>query len=566
MIIVSLYGGLVSQIRAFYMAYKLGKKFGDVLILDLSNYYNGYYRPYILDYLAISDCMRIAVRGGMNDRLRFLGNICRQKIQTIENGEELEWVYNHFNSEKAYYLVNDCCFYDDFCRKHQEFFFRYIGDDIATLEIMNMLQMSCLSEYISNFDKQIRNKESVGVHIRLQDFIQVGWMVEEDYAFYRAAIQWFRLKLKEPLFIVFSDDIGLAKKILGATADIYYVENTGCDKNDVEQLLCLSKCKHRVLSKKSGFSLFASTIAQNRWKSQGYTLIIKEMNLAQNAGEKDYVDKNFNRSPFLKWEDSLCNCVQLDKKEIQELDRRYLEYKNCDIEENDILDISNERNKGESIVIFATLQTFSETVITGMERMAKRVAELNNEVHFIGEKNNLDSKGGDGFFWTIQNAHQAKDFNGDSLGYTLYFYEELNRNDNYLDFIRHICQDRENEKIYVIVRKSQALPLLREHENFKNIKFIFIDFTSEFEVENRKAILKDDLHYLYTNADMVITFNRLICEEYKNELQKIEYVDLKKFFPDTRIWDKRLENLDELNKCEDKLYEYIFDVIRRTWH
>ena len=67
---------------------------------------------------------------------------------------------------------------------------------------------------------------------------------------------------------------------------------------------------------------------------------------------------------------------------------------------------------------------------------------------------------------------------------------------------------------------------------------------------------------MYENADLVITFQKAVCEQYNKIRSRFVYVDLSRFYPDIKVWDKRIENLDEINKCEDSLYKYIYEVIR----
>lgn len=561
MVIITLYGGLVSQIRAFYIGYKLKRVFGDTLVLDLSQYYNGYYRPYLMDFLNVPDCLRVAVRGTCAVRIASIEDRYQKKLQLIENGEELEKVYNNYDSTQAYYIINDCCNYDIFCQNHPEFFYRYKGDDPATREIMDMMRISTPSEYIDRFDLLIENHESVGIHIRLQDFMRVGWMVEQDYDFYRAAVQWYREQIENALFFVFSDDIILAEEILGTADDIIYMAGTDQCQNDVEQLLCLSKCKHKVLSKKSGFSLFAETISQNKWKLNGYTLLIEQMNLADDAGDKEYVDNRFNKEPICRWEDNISNCILLKRAEIEALNRKYLKKGIVHCDRQEVISSHTEKQAG-NLFIFLTLQTYSQTVITGMERMAKWLAAHENEVHFVGERMELPCEPESGnFIWTLENAREAKDFNGNSLGYTLYPYAELNRNDNYMAFTEFLCKDKDIPA-YVIVRKRNGLPPLEKHREY-HLKFIFVDFSDKYETENWGAMSEDDLEYLYHNADMVITFKSSVYKEYKNILgDKVVLADRRKYFPDEKGWDTKTEELCETNTCEDNLYQYMFELIR----
>lgn len=559
MVIVSLYGGLVSQIRAFYMGYKLARIFNDSLALDLSQYYCGYYRPYLMDLLKIPDCERIAFRGSIEDRIKKIEELYEKSPVILRNSEDLEKAYGLYKADNIYCIVNDCCNYDDFCVSHKEFFFRHIGNDIMTNEIMDMMELVESSRYLEDYSRQICSCESVGVHIRLGDFVQIGWMVEQDYDFYRAAIQWCREKLENPRFFIFSDNVEMAESILGTAHDIIYMRNTGRAQNDVEQLLCLSKCRNKILSKKSGFSLFAASIGANKWKIKGYTLIIEQMNLAENAGEKEYVNEKFNKSPIIKWEDNLSNCVLLNQESIKKLNKSYLLNSNKSICNDVDLKINEFGNSSNKKAVFLTFQTFSQISISGMEKMAKVMADNGWDVHFVGNRQ-VYSNVGEGIEWTLQNVCQAKDINDDLLGYALYPYAELNNKNRYYDFIQYICSKVGDGITYFIVRKKQALPPMPNHKNY-NAKFIFVDFTDKYEQENCNRLEEDDLKYLYENADLVITYNSKIIDKYKAIQEKAIYVDINKLFPDIKIWHERIENIADID-CETNLYRYILNMIR----
>lgn len=557
MLLIALHGGLVSQIRAFYIGYKISKKNNDSLVLDLSQYYNGYYRPYMLGLLNIPHCPCIATRGSFEYRIEMFEKIYHKNLQIIRDGEKLEQIYKDYDSNQIYYLANDGYCYDAFCQKYHEFSFLYINDDLLTTEIMEMMKLNICSEYIEKFENSIRKNESVGIHIRLQDFIKIGWTVPKDYDYYRASIQWCRENLKNPIFYVFSDDIDVAKEILGIQDDIYYMERKNFFQNDVEQLLCLSKCKHRILSKISGFSMFSATIEENKWKQKGYTIIAEQTNLDENTTCREHVDFNFDDEPVRKeWKTHLYHCILLENCKIKILNEKYLKRSKYIFNEK-----RHERISKKNRFIFATLQTYSEQIITGMERMAKCFA-YNNEVHFVGTFMDLTyDKSKNDFLWTLENSCLAKDFNGNLQNeYYLYPYAELNEKNKYMEFIQYLNQNLPNLPTYIIVRKVQALPPLVEHKNY-NVKFIFVDFTDNFELESRQKITEEDLNYLYENADLVITYDNAILRKYSKICHKFMYVNMKKFYPDIKVWDNKIYNWEIVNECEDKLYDHILDII-----
>lgn len=559
-VVLSVFGGLVSQIRAFYIGYRLTREQGDELILDLSQYYRGYYQPYLLECLNIPLCKKFMHRGkDIQDRIDALTAIFGVKPVVLRNGEELEKEYGRYDKNKIYYIVNDCCEYDSFCMNHKHFFFRYIGNDKITNELMDFMSLRKKSAYMESFEKEIKNRNSVGVHIRMRDFIKIGWFTEKDFSFYRAAIQWVREHTEEPNFYIFSDDIDGASQIVGSADDIFYMHKEDGERSDVEELLCLSMCKHKVLSKKSGYSLFAATMSRNKWGLGGYTVIIEKMDLALDAADKEYIDYNFNQNKGCHKNEDLENCITLDTDEIFKYSEKY-----CFIPiEKNISYKSGATNGGELIglkkksILFCTWQTFSDNMIRGMEYLASYLSENGYDVHFIGKRKELENDETDLINWTFENSVRAHDMNGKDLGITIYPYSGLNKECRYLDFIEAL-ENRCGNSLIVIVRKVSALPLKKSS---RKVKYLFIDFPEKYGTENQDYV-NDQLSYLYHNADKVITFNKT---SYNRLLQQgktdITYIDIECIFPSYICKGNSIDDTCSIRSYERNLCESILEVI-----
>ncbi len=602
MLIITIYGGFVSQVRAFYLAYRLARKYNDKLVLDLSQYYTGYYQPYLLDALKIPNIEKIALKGNELQRVSEIGRIYHVEPEVIRNGDELETVYSSYNKENLYYIVNDCCEYDSFCGIHKEFFYRYTGNDEVTNDIISMIQCYGASPNFDFLKKSLADKKSVGIHIRLRDFIKVGWMVEKDFAFYRAAVQWYREHLETPVFYVFSDDIECARNILGNCEDIKYVKLCGGYIADIEELLCLAKCENRILTKKSNYSLLAALLAQKVWGNNGYTLIIEKMNLAEFAGSYEYVDNNYNKNQGCHRNEDLGKYVLLSSEEIATYESRFKlvtkEEKRKDsisipdscfdsyfFNEKEIWEkgrevyAKNENsvayeeyprileykfnqymiNRKKAAFLFLTFQTYSESVVSGMQHMAHYFAHLGHEVHFVGKRSNDINAGSKGVKGLPANPVQAQDMNSYYYGFQLYPYDELNRTNKYVEFSRQL-QKNIGSSLVVIVRKINALPPKEEHEKYP-IRYVFLDFTDPYERE-KCDYTDEEMEYLYRNADMIITYSEDIYKKWSVEDGiNVHYVDISKFYPSHIILNERMYSPLQMKRYEESLFGEIYKLL-----
>lgn len=559
MLILSLHGGLVSQIRAFYIGYKLSKQKQDELILDLSDFYNGYYQPYLLDCFIIPDDMlRIAFRGNQKQRILSMETYFEDEIEIVADGSELEKIYCNYDKRKKYYIANDCCYYDYFCANHREYFFRYIGKDALTDHFFELMEFRDQDEEMLDFFKKIDSRESVGVHIRLGDFVKIGWAKEQDFDFYTAAIQWLREHTEKPHFYIFSDDMSKAMDIVGTGKDIVYMQHKGDTVDDAKQLMCLARCKHKILTKKSGYGLFASTLEQNKWGLNGYSVIIETMTLDDTSANYEYVDQNFNSNIGCHQNSDLSNCISLSRQEIDFYKQRYCycapekvvtkntnTFRDCSVEKLNFL--------------FLTYQSFRENCIVGMQKMAKVFSDLGNEVFFVGDSRKYLPEKDDDIDWTLENGRIAEDMNGNRMEFKLYPYAQLNQKDSYVKFIKYI-QKEYGKECYLIIRKPKVLTECRS--SIEGVRYIFIDFTDRYEVEDSGNLSCEELEYMYRNTDLVITYDYENYTKWKQIIgNRIHYIDISKYYPDICVFDTKSNKPLGVREVEDVLYSEIYNCI-----
>ncbi|NEX63516.1 alpha-1,2-fucosyltransferase [Noviherbaspirillum galbum] len=137
------------------------------------------------------------------------------------------------------------------------FSFRYF-DHLRAQLLEDLMLKEPLSAASQAMESRMRSAESVSIHVRRGDIVTDpeyrSWyegILTEDY--YRNAVYYFRERLKDPEFFVFSDDIDWVKSALKLPGRLTYVDHNDA-AHGYEDLVLMSRCKHNVTA---GFSSFS---------------------------------------------------------------------------------------------------------------------------------------------------------------------------------------------------------------------------------------------------------------------------------------------------------------------
>lgn len=257
MIIVRLSPGLANQMYQFAAAYALSKELGRELIVDISSCYVSA-RDYLLDYFNIPLCkklicvqrgdsdykhvnpeslppqLRERVKVWVEDENQYVRYEDLEKLQDVDRSEEI-YLCGYFSNRKRYF------------EKYWE-------------EIRRNFTLKQSFREVEKFKELIKDKTSVGVHIRRGDMLLADFATAMKDDYYRAAIGYCRKRYKDCIFCVFSDDIEFAKKLLGQDSSVYYVHFYGYNDAALLEFMCLSLCNHRIRSNSSTFSRLADEL------------------------------------------------------------------------------------------------------------------------------------------------------------------------------------------------------------------------------------------------------------------------------------------------------------------
>ena len=102
-------------------------------------------------------------------------------------------------------------------------------------------------------------RECVSLHVRRGDFVKSKRALDAGY--YKRAIMYMRRHLREPLFLVFSDDLDLVRKHLDVGDNCIYV-NEGRNLQDYEELFIMSSCQNNIIAN-STFSWWGAWLNRN---------------------------------------------------------------------------------------------------------------------------------------------------------------------------------------------------------------------------------------------------------------------------------------------------------------
>lgn len=94
MIIMKIMGGFASQFTKYMLGYLIAQWKHAELILDLSDYFNGYFRPFSLCYMDLPNC-------------RVITDINKTRINNmvlVRNSNDMRTMLEKFSDNKNYYL------------------------------------------------------------------------------------------------------------------------------------------------------------------------------------------------------------------------------------------------------------------------------------------------------------------------------------------------------------------------------------------------------------------------------------------------------------------------------
>lgn len=237
MIIIRMLGGFASQLRQYNIAFEISKAVGTDFGVDLCDYDNGYFRPYVLNLLNLPKCE-------YPKRRRI------QKAYHACNGHALlEWFDSENRHSQDVYIDGEATAFGEFFEKYPQFFTSEKSELLKNVSLKN--QGGLLKE----FRELISDENSIGVHIRLGDFENIGW--GRGFEFYKQRLGVLLKKNPETKVFFFSNEIDRVIEVFGNKPNFFYLKHHNGYIGDIEEFLCLAMCRNKIISPKSGYSTLA---------------------------------------------------------------------------------------------------------------------------------------------------------------------------------------------------------------------------------------------------------------------------------------------------------------------
>ncbi len=271
MIIMRSEGSFCNQLSVAMLGYMIAREKDTELVMDTSGCYNSYFDFYSLGYVDFPCNSVIMYRFKKNDWStevimdeRYRAIMGGQDVIRINNEAELNDALSIKQDKNHYHLSGSFPDYMGYHQKRPELLQKYFD------RFKRMFQPFVNRRIIREFVNAKKGDVYIGMHLRkrgIQHHRENLFIKDdEEDRYFKAAIVYYRERYPHAKFYIFTDQMAYVRQVLGNGNDLYYVRTTGGVMGDIEELLLLSLCDHRILSTHSGFSWFSSYFCENEDK------------------------------------------------------------------------------------------------------------------------------------------------------------------------------------------------------------------------------------------------------------------------------------------------------------
>lgn len=137
-----------------------------------------------------------------------------------------------------------------------ERYFKVYRNDLLQMYKPNYeLSLSC-----KQLIDEIHSSDSVSVHVRRGDYVQLGICLGTDY--YKRAIDYMKSRLEAPIFYVFSDDTEYAERLFGSINCSYKIVKYNPVNASIDDLFVMKECQHNIIAN-SSYSWWGAWLNEN---------------------------------------------------------------------------------------------------------------------------------------------------------------------------------------------------------------------------------------------------------------------------------------------------------------
>lgn len=267
MIIVKISGGLGNQLFQYSFGRYLSGKFNTELKFDIqTNYTSSDFTSRSVGLGNFNINLNLATKKEIYEFKyfdnEFIARIERKLVQKLPFLNRRYVVQNLNKSQKNDQNYKNDCYYDGYWQS--ENYFKPIASILKQEFISNFKPI--LDDTNSFFLQEIRNSESISIHIRRGDYISIESNKSRfstcSLKYYEKVINYLKDKINLPLFFIFSEDIDWVKNNFKGE---HFRMVTNNSKSPEIDLFLMSNCKHNIIAN-SSFSWWGAWLNCNKEK------------------------------------------------------------------------------------------------------------------------------------------------------------------------------------------------------------------------------------------------------------------------------------------------------------
>ncbi len=282
-ILIKLQGGLGNQLFQYALGLNLQKKFNIPVLFDLEDYDKASNRPGFAQRDIFLNALGLSFEKSENPVFSLysypfsIKNIIKYQLKKALGSPAFVWIREN-DFHKIPEVVEKYPVYLDGYWQSEEYFIE--NADV----IKNKLKYSGTLDYKNErLRKEIRNKESVSVHIRRGDYVSNPANNQKygtcSFAYYSKAIDVIKGRMHDPCFYFFSDDPLWVRDRFQNEKNAVYID-WNQDTESWKDLVLMSSCRHHIMAN-STFSWWGAWLGE-----QERTIIL--------APQQWFADQSFN--------------------------------------------------------------------------------------------------------------------------------------------------------------------------------------------------------------------------------------------------------------------------------
>lgn len=245
--IVRIWEGLGNQMFQYAFAKSIEHRLNEKVYLDtgrsfakyLRNCESAVLRPYKLDAFHIS-LPKINVEGMKEWQFIKQNNLINRFL--FQKSSAGKYRYQFVNDS---YDVTE--YHEDYYRvKKDTYYMGWYQNENYFHDIREILLEEFTPKEVFEIPAEIKNEQNtVSIHVRRGDFVTGNWCVPDYY--YKYAIELIEDRIKNPLYIVFTDDVDWVKDNMFQKMNCLFVKDLGTYE-DYQEIILMSKCKNHIIA------------------------------------------------------------------------------------------------------------------------------------------------------------------------------------------------------------------------------------------------------------------------------------------------------------------------------